>query len=92
LGGDLIGNEELLGYAPGATGDDRFGDGRGKPLMLGIGKSGSRTISLNNLFASVFSDKPRTVCGRKGSIGGNEANRIAGRVCRIGKKEIFETF
>jgi hypothetical protein len=60
--------------------------------MLGIGKSGSRTTSLNNLFAGVFGDKPRTVCGRKGLIGGNEANGIAGRVCRIGKKEIFETF
>jgi hypothetical protein len=60
--------------------------------MLGIGKSGSRTTSLNNLFAGVFSNKPRTVCGRKGSIRGNKANRIAGRVYRISKKEIFKTF
>jgi hypothetical protein len=92
LSGDLIGNEELLGYAPGVTGDDRFGDGRGKPLILRISKSGSRTTSLNNLFAGVFSDNPRTVWGRNGSIRGNKANGIAGRVCRIGKKEIFETF
>jgi hypothetical protein len=60
--------------------------------MLGISKSGSRITLLNNLFAGVFSDKPRTMYGRKGLIRGNEANGIVGRLCRISKKEIFEIF